>query len=222
VSATCAPESCALANAGPEAKLSLDGARLVVMDGEASRTIDLSTLAADEAGIVLAGEGEYDPPTTAWMPRGQGVPYATYGFAARRSRRSVDAARHGEGQAHHGGARRRPRHQPDARPRARSRAASPRGIGLALMEEYLPGRTENLHDYLIPTTGDMPEIAIRILIEVPDPEGPFGAKGVGEHGLIATAPAILNAIRHATGAQVTAAPRRSRTASWPPSDHHGA
>ena len=30
------------------------------------------------------------------------------------------------------------------------------GIGLALMEEYLPGRTENLHDYLIPTFGDVP------------------------------------------------------------------
>ena len=32
------------------------------------------------------------------------------------------------------------------------------GIGMALMEEYLPGRTENLHDYLIPTIGDVPEI----------------------------------------------------------------
>ena len=31
-------------------------------------------------------------------------------------------------------------------------------IGLALMEEYLPGRTENLHDYLIPTIGDVPEV----------------------------------------------------------------
>jgi aldehyde oxidoreductase len=32
------------------------------------------------------------------------------------------------------------------------------GIGLALMEEYIPGRTENLHDYLIPTIGDVPPI----------------------------------------------------------------
>ncbi len=54
-----------------------------------------------------------------------------------------------------------------------------------------------------------------ILIEVPDPEGPFGAKGLGEHVLIPTAPAILNAIRHATGVLVTkipATPSRIRAA----------
>ena len=79
------------------------------------------------------------------------------------------------------------------------------GIGMALMEEYIPGRTENLHDYLIPTIGDVPPIET-ILIEVPDPEGPFGAKGLGEHVLIPTAPAILNAIRHATGVLVTTVP----------------
>ena len=45
-----------------------------------------------------------------------------------------------------------------------------------------------------------------ILIEKPDPEGPMGAKGLGEHVLIPTAPAILNAIRHATGAKVTKVP----------------
>jgi CO/xanthine dehydrogenase Mo-binding subunit len=79
------------------------------------------------------------------------------------------------------------------------------GIGLALMEEYIPGRTENLHDYLIPTIGDVPPIET-ILVEVPDPEGPFGAKGLGEHVLIPTAPAILNAIRHATGVTVRKVP----------------
>ncbi|MEC8196469.1 MAG: hypothetical protein VX228_09155, partial [Pseudomonadota bacterium] len=46
------------------------------------------------------------------------------------------------------------------------------------------------------------------LIEVPDPEGPLGAKGIGEHVLIATAPAILNAIRHATGAEISRLPAR--------------
>ena len=79
------------------------------------------------------------------------------------------------------------------------------GIGMALMEEYIPGRTENLHDYLIPTIGDVPEIET-ILVEVADPEGPSGAKGLGEHVLIPTAPAILNAIRHATGVLVTTVP----------------
>jgi CO/xanthine dehydrogenase Mo-binding subunit len=79
------------------------------------------------------------------------------------------------------------------------------GLGMALMEEYVPGRTENLHDYLIPTTGDMPAIR-SIFVEKPDPEGPLGAKGLGEHVLIPTAPAILNAIRHASGARITRLP----------------
>ncbi|TAN01976.1 MAG: xanthine dehydrogenase family protein molybdopterin-binding subunit, partial [Rhizobiaceae bacterium] len=45
-----------------------------------------------------------------------------------------------------------------------------------------------------------------ILVEVPDPEGPFGAKGLGEHVLIPTAAAILNAIHHASGARITKVP----------------
>ena len=51
----------------------------------------------------------------------------------------------------------------------------------------------------------MPEIE-SILVEVPDPEGPAGAKGLGEHVLIPTAPAILGGIRHATGAAITRVP----------------
>ncbi|MBT8424895.1 MAG: hypothetical protein KJO67_07960, partial [Silicimonas sp.] len=43
-------------------------------------------------------------------------------------------------------------------------------------------------------------------IEEPDEHGPYGAKGLGEHVLIPTTPAILNAIRHATGARITRTP----------------
>jgi CO/xanthine dehydrogenase Mo-binding subunit len=69
------------------------------------------------------------------------------------------------------------------------------------MEEFLPGRTENLHDYLIPTFGDVPEVET-LIIESGDAHGPYGAKGLGEHCLIPTAPAILNAIAAACGARV--------------------
>jgi CO/xanthine dehydrogenase Mo-binding subunit len=79
------------------------------------------------------------------------------------------------------------------------------GMGMALMEEYIPGRTENLHDYLIPTVGDIPPIET-IIIEEPDAHGPYGAKGLGEHVLVPTAPAILNAIYNATGARITKVP----------------
>ena len=86
------------------------------------------------------------------------MPYATYGFAAQMAEVEVDmalgtvkvldiVAAHDvgrainptlvEGQIHGGIAQ---------------------GLGLALMEEFIPGRTENLHDYLIPTVGDMPRV----------------------------------------------------------------
>jgi len=73
------------------------------------------------------------------------------------------------------------------------------------MEEYHAGKTENLHDYLIPTFGDVPPIEV-LLIEDREPLGPHGAKGVGEPALIPTAPAIFGAIRHATGVTVRQAP----------------
>ncbi|WP_181704380.1 molybdopterin-dependent oxidoreductase [Chthonobacter albigriseus] len=194
-----------LANAGPEARISIAEGVLTIADGEATRRIEISSLPADEAGVVLAGEGTWDPPTSPLDAEGQGVPYASYGFAAQMAEVAVDTAlgtvkvlaihaAHDvgrainptltEGQIHGGIAQ---------------------GLGLALMEEFIPGRTENLHDYLIPTVGDMPEMTIH-LIEDPEPVGPFGAKGVGEPALVATAPAILSAIRHATGARMTRVP----------------
>jgi CO/xanthine dehydrogenase Mo-binding subunit len=88
------------------------------------------------------------------------------------------------------------------------------GLGHALMEEFFPGSGENLHDYLIPTAGDVPPVQ-SILIEDPSPVGPFGAKGIGEQAVIPTAPAILNAIHDAIGVRirrVPATPDRIRAA----------
>ncbi len=73
------------------------------------------------------------------------------------------------------------------------------------MRADAPGGTENLHDYLIPPLGDALPIEI-ILVEDAEPAGPYGAKGVGEPALVPTAPAILGAIRDATGARVTSLP----------------
>jgi CO/xanthine dehydrogenase Mo-binding subunit len=88
------------------------------------------------------------------------------------------------------------------------------GLGMALMEEFFPGKGENLHDYLIPSAGDVPPIE-SILIEDPSSIGPFGAKGVGEQVVIPTAPAILNAIHDAIGVRIhkiPATPDRVRAA----------
>jgi aldehyde oxidoreductase len=88
------------------------------------------------------------------------------------------------------------------------------GLGMALMEEFFPGKGENLHDYLIPTFGDMPPVE-SILIEDASSVGPYGAKGIGEHAMIPTAPAILNAIYDAIGVRIRkipATPDRVRAA----------
>ncbi|MEW6265122.1 MAG: molybdopterin cofactor-binding domain-containing protein [Thermodesulfobacteriota bacterium] len=83
------------------------------------------------------------------------------------------------------------------------------GLGYALEEQVrVKGgivRNATLGEYMVPTCLDAPLIEPHI-IEVPTPEGPYGAKGVGEPALIPTAPAILNAIAHALGVRVTELP----------------
>ncbi|HWK67719.1 MAG TPA: molybdopterin cofactor-binding domain-containing protein [Rhizobiaceae bacterium] len=198
------------ANVSGKAILSLDGGTLVIREGEATRHILLSSLPEDEEGFVFRAEETYDAPTKPLDAKGQGEPYAVYGYGAQIAEIEVDmslgtvklikvTAAHDVGKAIN-----------PILAEGQIEGGIAQGIGMALMEEYVPGRTENLHDYLIPTIGDVPPIET-ILVEVPDPEGPFGAKGLGEHVLIPTAPAILNAIRHATGvlvAKVPATPSR--------------
>jgi len=153
----------------------------------------------------IVGEGTFDPPTTPADENGQGVPYATYAFAAQVARVEVDLAlgttrvlelwaAHDVGRALN-----------PIQVEGQIQGGALQGLGLALMEEYLPGTSENLHDYLIPTIGDAPRMHC-LLIEDPEPLGPYGAKGVGEPGLIPTAPAILGAIEHASGVRMTRVP----------------
>ena len=194
-----------LANASPAARLALQGGQLTVAEAGQSHVIALASLPPDALGYVLSAEESYDPPTQPLDANGQGRPYAVYGYGAQMVELSVDPALgtvtlHKITAAHDVGRAINPQLA-----EGQIEGGIAQGVGLALMEEYLPGRTENLHDYLIPTTGDVPPIT-SILIEVPDPEGPYGAKGLGEHVLIPTAPAILNAIRHASGARVQRVP----------------
>ena len=84
------------------------------------------------------------------------------------------------------------------------------GIGLALMEQlvYQDGQliNPNFLDYNLPRFLDIPEEIIPILVENPHPDGPYGAKGLGETALIPAPPAIANAIADAVGARVTDLP----------------
>ncbi|MCZ7589162.1 MAG: xanthine dehydrogenase family protein molybdopterin-binding subunit [Gaiella sp.] len=85
------------------------------------------------------------------------------------------------------------------------------GIGLALSEELVifDGQiaAPNLHDYGLPTAVDVPRIVVN-LVETIDPRGPFGAKGLGEAGIIPPAAAIANAVADATGIRPRAYPMR--------------
>jgi CO/xanthine dehydrogenase Mo-binding subunit len=83
------------------------------------------------------------------------------------------------------------------------------GLGYALYEQHIvdQGRpkTASLAFYLVPTPLDVPEIEC-LIVEVPDPAGPYGAKGVSEPATIPTTPAILNAIYDAVGVRVNETP----------------
>jgi CO/xanthine dehydrogenase Mo-binding subunit len=85
------------------------------------------------------------------------------------------------------------------------------GLGLALMEEIQTrdGRITNASftDYLLPTTLDVPPIVAE-LIEDPDPDAPYGVKGVGEPPTVVSTAAIVSALRDATGRPLTRVPVR--------------
>jgi carbon-monoxide dehydrogenase large subunit len=61
-------------------------------------------------------------------------------------------------------------------------------------------------DYKIPTAFDIPDEIIPIIVEVPQPDGPFGARGVGEHTMIGAAPVIANAVYNALGVRIKSMP----------------
>ncbi|MYH93288.1 MAG: molybdopterin-dependent oxidoreductase, partial [Acidimicrobiaceae bacterium] len=85
------------------------------------------------------------------------------------------------------------------------------GLGLAVMEELqiTEGRVRNpsFTDYLIPTMLDVPPMPMKIF-EFPHPDSPYGLNGVGEPPNLSSTPAILNALRDATGLELPRAPVR--------------
>ncbi len=72
------------------------------------------------------------------------------------------------------------------------------GIGTALSEQYIPGASTGLTDYILPMVSAVPQMEV-ILVEVPSFYGPLGAKGLGEAAIMPTAPAVVNALSRAAG-----------------------
>jgi aldehyde oxidoreductase len=203
-----------LAGACECASLQFDDDGITVRDGDQLRRLSLEDLPLDEHGYVITSESTFDPPTSPLDENGQGVPYAVFGFGAHMAEIEVDAelgtvrvlkvtAAHDVGRAIN-----------PTLIEGQIEGGVAQGLGMALMEEFFPGKGENLHDYLIPSAGDIPPVE-SILIEDPSPIGPFGAKGIGEQAVIPTAPAILNALHDAIGIRVRkipATPDRVRSA----------
>lgn len=203
-----------LAKACECATIDFQDAELIVTKEGKRTTLATSTLALDEYGYVVTAEETFDPPTQPLDENGQGTPYAMFGFGAHQAEIEVDTelgtvrvlkitAAHDVGRAIN-----------PTLIEGQIEGGVAQGLGMALMEEFFPGKGENLHDYLIPSAGDIPPVE-SILIEVPSPIGPYGAKGIGEQAVIPTAPAILNALHDAIGVRIRkipATPDRVRAA----------
>lgn len=191
----------ALAEAPGDAKIVVSARGIAIGD----RVLDLRTLPVDAHGYAVAAEESFDPPITSLDAAGQGSPYATYAFGAQMAEVVVDCE---SGRvrvlkvvaAHDVGRMVNP-----TLLEGQVEGAVAQGVGMALMEKYHPGLHNNLHDYLIPTVHDMPEVQ-SIFIQAPTAVGPYGAKGIGEPALVPTAAAILNAIHGAIGVRIREAP----------------
>ncbi|MEV6901861.1 xanthine dehydrogenase subunit D [Amycolatopsis sp. NPDC051372] len=206
--ASAAVRSRLMAHAGLPVSTRVAGGKLVASDG---------VVLADLASVL--GSSTFDE-TVEWRHRptypldpvtGQGVAHVQYGFAAHRAVVDVDVelglvkvvaldCAQDVGRA--------------LNPQAvlgQIQGGSAQGLGLAVMEEIQvdAGRVRNpsFTDYLIPTVLDMPPMSIDVL-ERPDPHAPYGLRGVGEPPTISSTPAIVAAIRAATGLALTRVPVR--------------
>jgi len=161
----------------------------------------------DGGGTMLTAEAFYDPPTELpdWR-LGRGNLSVTYAYGAQGVEVEVDeetgevhilrvVAAHDVGRVLHRQAL-----------EGQIYGALAQGIGYALCEEVLchEGHVQNpsFTDYKIPGALDMSFPIELVFVETNDPDGPFGAKGAGESGMVPTAPAIANAVADALGVRV--------------------
>jgi CO/xanthine dehydrogenase Mo-binding subunit len=158
---------------------------------------------ARKMGLTLSVQGKWSMPHIEWhVETGTGTPYYCYTFGAQVAEVEVDT-RIGQARvlkvwaAHDSGTIVFPQGA-----YGQMYGGIAQGLGYGLLEEmtYHQGYPQalNYDEYLIPTSLDVPEIEA-IYIETDFPEGPYGAKNLAEPVLVATAPAIANAVFGATG-----------------------
>jgi CO/xanthine dehydrogenase Mo-binding subunit len=158
---------------------------------------------AFEIGLQMSSQGYWQIPQIHWdFETGTGTPYYTYSFGAQIAEIEVTKSTGkvkvtGIWASHDGGRIIFPKGA-----RGQLLGGIAQGLGYALTEgfSYVDGypQKKNLKQYQIPTALDVPDIET-YFVETTLPEGPFGAKNLAEPVMIATTPAIANAIFHATG-----------------------
>jgi len=187
---------------------------LVFVRGTPSRTIRVEDLCQRlrARGILTTGAGFFNPPTPEALDpeTGAGIPYGAYSYATQMVEVEVDTetgefevlrvvAAHDVGKAIN----------PMA-VEAQIEGGVIMGIGYATMEEIIWDErgqllTSNFRTYLIPTALDAPLVK-PVIVEEPEPTGPFGAKGTGEPPACPTAAALINAIYDAVGVTISSLP----------------
>jgi CO/xanthine dehydrogenase Mo-binding subunit len=188
--------------------LDLAGGKVVTREGVP--VADLADLLGDER-VERTVEWRHRPTTGLDPETGQGDAHVQFAFAAHRAVVDVDVdlglvkvvaldCAQDVGRAIN----------PDA-VLGQIHGGSAQGLGLAVMEEIqvVDGlvRNPSFTDYLIPTVLDMPPMRVDVL-ELADPHAPYGLRGVGEPPTISSTPAVVAAIRAATGLALNRVPVR--------------
>ena len=207
----------------PAAELALEGGSVVagdrpgsdpaveidLVDPSAAELLPLADLLAEQ--VVEETREYHHRETRALDPDGQGEAHVAFAFAAHRAVVDVDtelglvkvveiATAQDVGKA--------------INPQAvegQIEGGIAQGLGLAVMEEIqvVDGQVRNpsFTDYLIPTVLDMPPVRLDVL-ELGHPDSPYGLRGIGEPPTISSTPAIVAAVRAATGLPLTRVPLR--------------
>jgi len=196
----------------PEAG-SCSASRLSFMSGNATKIACQAALGAWQAGERPAiGERTYHPRPTTMLDPETGVcdPHVTYGYGTQIVEVEVNAetgevhvkkvwAAHDVGQAIN------PTHV-----EGQIQGAIVQAQGWTLLEDFIAQdgylKTKSYADYLIPTVYDVPDEIQPLVLEIADPQGPYGVRGLGEMPMLVLAPAILDAIHDATGIWFTRLP----------------
>ncbi|NBE54921.1 xanthine dehydrogenase subunit D [Streptomyces boluensis] len=192
------------------AELLLEGGKVVTDGGEA--LADLAELLEDET-VEIEAEWRHRPTVAFDKRTGQGNGHVQYSFAAHRAVVEVDtelglvkvielATAQDVGKA--------------LNPLSvvgQIQGGTTQGLGVAVMEEIVVDpktakvRNPSFTDYLIPTILDTPTIPVDVL-ELADPNAPYGLRGMGEAPTLSSTPAVLAAIRNATGLELNKTPVR--------------